>query len=922
MTKVLRASSYVCLLAAGLAWPALAAGAAPPSGAAAAPEASAAQPRRQPPPLPPEDSPELLRTVQVAFPNQGNVSSIDPQTYLYYMEVPNYRSLPSQNKWAPYTMETERIIQDDFQRLWDTGFLDDLWIEVVDEPWPNGVIGKRVIFNFEERERVKIVTFEGSDEVDRGDIETAMQENGLGMRVDSFLDLGNIKRVKGLVKFMFADKGYQFAEINHEVTELAGGPKTVQLTFHMDEGPKVFVEDISFVGNEAHSDRKLRGQMKNTKERWWLSWITGRGTYKEAQFEEDADRLVAYYRDEGYIDAQVGQPDLDYLEVAPDGESRGLRLRIPVEEGERYRVGELSFDGNDVVNSTGLSRLFQELEPGEFYSEGDIRDAFDTARELYGALGYYEMTLFPDLQPRNRPSAAIDVQADGNGDGDEAGDANGDGDDAGNGAANGNGNGGGDDAANGNGNGDGARAAEELPTHIDGSPVVDVTIRIQEGEQYFVNRITIAGNHTTHDHVIRRELQLVERGVFNTAGLKHSVRRLNQLGFFEPLDEEQAINIEKTEGADNEVDLTIDLTETNLNQLTFGAGVSQYDGFFGTVSFQTSNFLGRGETLGVGVQSGSRVRDINVTFTEPYLFDRNMSGSIGVFSRKIDWIGAYTEGSTGGTATVGVPLALFTRLFLSYSYEATSVGEVSPYFTNDPDYLQYNPFFADLLLLDSDGHRTVSKVTPMISMNTVDHPIFPRRGTRYQAGVDLAGLGGNSKFWKPVLEGIWYLPQTERITIGLRAQYQYLAAGDPDQIPIFERLWLGGEYSVRGYDIRRIGPTLSDRDPEVSDDNFRGRYVIGGNKSLLFNAEYQFSIADPVRIVAFYDAGQVQDFGHDFAMDGFKTSTGVELRFFIPMLNVPFRLIYAWNPQYESVYNDRYQQQEETVFRFAVGTTF
>ena len=921
MINALRASSYVWLLAGALTWPALAAAASPNAAAAAAAEASAAQPRRQPPPLPPEDSPELLRTVQVAFPNQGNVSSIDPQTYLYYMEVPNYRSLPSQNKWEPYTEETERIIREDFRRLWDTGFLDDLWIEVIDEPWPNGVIGKRVIFNFAERERVKIVTFEGSDEVDRGDIETAMQENGLGIRVDSFLDLGMLKRVKGLVKFMFADKGYQFAEIDHEVTELPGGPKTVQLTFHMDEGPKVFVEEISFVGNEAHGDRKLRSQMKNTKERWFLSWITGRGTYKEAQFEEDADRLVAFYREEGYIDAQVGQPDLEYLDVAPDGESRGLRLRIPIEEGERYRVGEVSFDGNDVVNSTGMSQIFSELEPGDYYNEGYIRQAFESARELYGALGYYEMTLFPDLQPRTAPSAAVDVQADGNGDGGEAGDGNGD--------NVGDANGGGDDAANGNngngngnGNGGGGHAAEELPTHIDGSPVVDVTIRVQEGEQYFVNRITIAGNHTTHDHVIRRELQLVERGVFNTAGLKHSVRRLNQLGFFEPLDEEQAIGIEKTEGADNEVDLTIDLTETNLNQLTFGAGVSQYDGFFGTVSFQTSNFLGRGETLGVGVQSGSRVRDINVTFTEPYLFDRNMSGSLGLFSRKIDWIGAYTEASTGGTATVGIPLALYTRMFLSYSYEATSVGEVSPYFTDDPNYLQYNPFFADLLLLDSDGHRTVSKVTPMISMNTVDHPIFPRRGTRYQAGVDLAGLGGNSKFWKPVLEGIWYLPQTERITIGLRAQYQFLAAGNPDQIPIFERLWLGGEYSVRGYDIRRIGPTLSDRDPELAADNFRGRYVIGGNKSLLFNAEYQFSIADPVRIVAFYDAGQVQDFGQDFAMDGFRTSTGVELRFFIPMLNVPFRLIYAWNPQYESVYNDRYQPQEETVFRFAVGTTF
>lgn len=894
MMTAMRAITFVCLLGAAVLWP----------------WPAAAQPQ----PLPPEDSPPLLRTVQVAFPTQGNVSSIDPQTYLYYMEVPNLRSLPSQERWMPYDLDTERVIREDFRRLWDTGFLDDLWIEVVDEPWPNGVVGKRLIYNFEERQRVKVVTFDGSDEVDRGDIETAMQENGLGIRVDSFLDLGQIKRVKSLVQFMFADKGYQFAEIDHEVTEIPGGPKSVQLTFNMDEGPKVFVEDIEFLGNEAYSDGKLSGQMKNTKERWWLSWITGRGTYKEAQFEEDADRIIAFYRDEGYIDAQVGQPDLEYLEVAPDGESRGLHLRIPVEEGERYRVGDVSFDGNDVINELGLSELFRDLEPGEYYSEGDIRDAFEAAREVYGALGYYEMTLFPDLQPRNRPVAEMA------GDGETPADADADAE----GAANGNGNGGSHANGNGdgqaNGNGDGAHEAPERPTHLSGNPIVDVTIRIQEGEQYFVNSITIAGNHTTHDNVIRRELQLVERGVFNTAGLKHSVRRLNQLGFFEPLDEEQAIGIEKTEGVENEVDLTLDLTETNLNQLTFGAGVSQYDGFFGQVSFQTSNFLGRGETLGVGVQSGSRVRDINLSFTEPYLFDRNMSGSIGLFSRRIEWIGAYTEESTGGTMTVGVPLALYTRLFMSYSYEATSVGDVNPYFRQDDSYLNYNPFFQDLLLLGSDGRRTVSKVTPMISMNTVDHPIFPRRGTRYQAGVDLAGLGGNSRFWKPVLEGIWYLPQSERITVGLRAQYQYLAAGDPDQIPIFERLWLGGEYSIRGYDIRRIGPTLGEIDSTV--EGYQARYVIGGNKSLLFNAEYQFSIADPVRIVAFYDAGQVRDFGDSFAMDAFRTSTGVELRFFIPMLNVPFRLIYAWNPQYESVYNDRYRQQEETVFRFAVGTTF
>ena len=141
-------------------------------------------------------------------------------------------------------------------------------------------------------------------------------------------------------------------------------------------------------------------------------------------------------------------------------------------------------------------------------------------------------------------------------------------------------------------------------------------------------------------------------------------------------------------------------------------------------------------------------------------------------------------------------------------------------------------------------------------------------------------------------------------------------------MPVFERLWLGGEFSIRGFDIRRVGPTVGDLNPEVNPNSFQARTVVGGNKSLLFNGEYQITIAQPVRFVLFYDTGQVQDFGRKFDVDSFKTSTGIELRFFMPVLNVPFRLIYAWNPQRDNVFDDRFEPQKETVFRFAVGTTF
>ena len=847
--------------------------------------------------LPPDDSDPLVRTVELNFDSQGGASSVDLETYLYYMEITNHISAPSQGRWVPYTNEVEQVLVEDFRRLWDTGFLDDLSIDVVDEPYSNGVIGKHITFRFEERARVKIYTFEGSEELDRADIDTAMSENGMSIRLDAFLDQRMIQQVEALLRTMFSAEGYPFAEVSHELSDLPGGPKVVQLTFNMSEGSKVHIEEIDFVGNEDLSDGELKSQMEQIKERWWLSWMTGRGTYKEALFEEDADRIVAHYLERGYIDARVGSPQTDYLDVSEDGKNRGMRLRIPVNEGERYRIGDLRFDGNELLTDYGVTQIFDEIVEGAYYSQRQIVEAIEAAREAYGARGYTEFTAFPDLQRRTSAEYAVgaDVEPVSSDLGEE--------------------------------NETRQEPAEDpyahlqRPTHLDGAPVVDVTMRMEEGEQQFVNRITFVGNESTHDEVIRREVQLLENGVFNTTALQNSIRRLNQLGYFEPVDE-SAVEIVNVEGEENEVNLNVQLIETNLNQLTFGAGVSQFDGLFAQLSFATTNFLGRGETLSVGFQNGSRLRNINLGYSKPYMFGKNLSAGANVFSRRVEWIGAYSEDSYGGSMTLGAPLALFTRMFLTYSYEATSVGDVNPALAEDPNIWAMNPFFADSLMLSTQGRRTVSKIAPSLRHNTVDHPIFPCSGTSYSATMEFAGLGGSTTFYKPILEGVWYLPQSRRTIIGIRTQYQHIASGAPDTIPIFERLWLGGEFSMRGFDIRRVGPTVADMDPSVDPDSYQGKMVMGGNKSLLFNGEFQFVVAQPVRIVYFYDTGQVQDFGQKFALDQFKTSTGVELRFFMPVLNVPFRLIYAWNPQREGIYNDRFEVQEETVFRFAIGTTF
>ena len=254
--------------------------------------------------------------------------------------------------------------------------------------------------------------------------------------------------------------------------------------------------------------------MKENKEPGMFGFITGQGTYQETKFEEDAEKVVEYYLDRGYINARVGSPDINILQDSGDGKKRCVQLRIPVEEGRRYRVGDFNFDGNTVVKSEALRPLFKMRE-GEFYAQKEIRKGLEKAREVYGTGGYFEFTGFPDLKPRDM----VDTDGDGQPDtpADVAGGTATDGKPSANGSTNGKG------ATN------GARAAAA-------PPIVDVTMRMQEGEQFFVNRITFVGNTTTRDNVIRREIRLLEGGVFNTEALKYSIKRLNQLGYFKNLE--------------------------------------------------------------------------------------------------------------------------------------------------------------------------------------------------------------------------------------------------------------------------------------------------------------------------------------------------------------------------------------------------
>lgn len=750
-------------------------------------------------------------------------------------------------------------IKDDFRKLWETGFLDDMTVEAVD-----GREGKVVIFNVVERRRIQIVDYRGSDVLSQSEITDALEELDVQLRIDSFYDYSKAKRVEEVIEKLLAEKGRPFGDVTHAERSLGGA--STQVTFTVDDGPKAYVKEITFSGNEVFDDGDLRGAMKKIKERgfWNLSWIKGSATYTDEKWgggdedEGDRSRLQDYYLDRGYVTASIGEPQISYT----DGKSgffkkrpvKWMHVDIPVTEGDQYTIGDVEFEGLTVFREEALRPLFK-LHEGEVYQEKRIKKGYEKLQEIYGAQGYIQWTSLTKREPDPERK------------------------------------------------------------------VVDVTLSMQEDERYYVGRIDFKGNYATRDKVIRREVYLTEGDIFSTEALKQTIQRVNQLGYFKPIEEAPAIR--PSDRGENHLDVTLNVEEQNRNTFTFGGGVSGLEGFFINASFATQNFLGKGETFQISAQSGRRTKLYQVAITEPYLFDRPITAGIDLFRRRLTYqtfveqqVQGYTDERTGLGFVVGLPVSRWTRAFLNYNYEVINVS-ISDIPEDQIDLRTSSPFLpaSSAFYYYPEGKQRVSKLAPSLVHNTVDNPWQPNAGARYTLMTQIAGgpLGGELDFLKPRVELVRYFPHTRKTSLGMRLEAAWLKAYgdsaliDPETgrnaLPFYERYYLGGENQIRGYNLRSVGPR---------DDNGN---LLGGNKYLLFNAEYYLNIGGPLRFLFFFDAGQAFLEGDSLNFKDMRTSAGAEFRFLMPVLNVPFRLIYAWNLNRDTF-------QPRTAFKFAVGTTF
>jgi outer membrane protein insertion porin family len=425
--------------------------------------------------------------------------------------------------------------------------------------------------------------------------------------------------------------------------------------------------------------------------------------------------------------------------------------------------------------------------------------------------------------------------------------------------------------------------------------IVNVTFNVNEGEVAYLNRLEFRGNTYTKDKVIRREMIMREGDRFSFSMFKNSILRIKQLGL---VDLEKDPDIKPNAADPTKMDVQVNVKEMQRNNIQFTAGYSGYEGMFVAFSYSTVNFLGAGETLELGIQQGKLVKNYSFGFSEPYLFDKPITAGFNVYSRRTDYstYGLYKQNMKGIDLTLGTRLVEYWRVSMTYSLQKVQMDYPAG------SYYQ--------LLYGQYGNYYESAITPTIWRSTVDSPLTPTRGTSYSASLKFAGqfLGGEVSMIKPTLEFVHYQPILGRgpkaHVLGVHAQGIYIGQLGNSLIPYWEKVFLGGERSIRGYEVYSIGP----RD--------RNGYMIGGTKSLLFNVEYIIPVGGPLYAIFFYDRGNTVLANESITWSDMYSSAGLEARLFIPALRVPFRLIFAYNNK------KIYPSDSDFAFRFAVGTTF
>lgn len=639
----------------------------------------------------------------------------------------------------------------DVRSIFKQGFFRDVQVLIEETP-----AGLRVIFEVEESPIVREIAVSGNENLDGEKIKEALTLT-TGAPLDYPLLRENAERVKAL----YRSEGYYLATVGFEIDEIT--PGSIAVSFNVEEKEKLKLRKIEFTGNEAYSDSELSADFSTktwTFYSWATSWFDRTGTYSEPIFLRDLRLVEKKYADNGYVQFQVGEPEV----IANE---EGLFLKVQIVEGPQFSVGVLTVEGDETIDLEALRKKIR-LDEGAVFNRSNLTADVETLEAHYTDRGFF----FANVNPITQTD-------------------------------------------------------QEALT-------VDVQFVVEKGPLYFVRNIDVHGNTRTVDSVIRREIRLVEGQLYSARALQVSSFRIRRLGFFEDVSFEP-----NTTEDPSQLDLDVNVVERPTGAFSFGAGFSSADSFIFTASLSQSNLFGRGYGANISADIGGNSNRFFISLTDPYFLGSTFSFSTTAFLTQVRF-DDFEQDQQGVELALGHPLTIDNRasIALRYGFSERRVKQNS----------SVNALAAPVSRQVLQGRQSTSRIGVTVSIDTRNDRFAPTAGYAASGGIEYSGLGGFSRFLSLEARAGYFfgapgwlferstfvistrigyaLPFNDTSDFDLVGQSSTICAdpsncinsGDLSQIdddvklPLTERYFLGGLGStrLRGYEGRSVGPRRSE----------------------------------------------------------------------------------------------------------------
>jgi outer membrane protein insertion porin family len=672
-----------------------------------------------------------------------------------------------------------------------------------------------------------------------------------------------------------------FDDVRLRVDDFEGGVKVV---FVVSERP--FVRDIDFTGNKKLATTTLQEKID----------LKLGSVYNPVDVQRARERLKEHYEEEGYFEAQI-TPE---VEKFADGD---VRIAFVINEGRRITIDRIVIVGNEGLKASDIKKVMLVQEREYFVLRGTVQrknleEDIDRILALYNDHGYIQarveshdialdrenarvvitirvvegpqyhvdqisitgVTLLPESEIRRQLKfksgdvfSRSTLRESVNGIADLYSTI--------------------------------GRASADITPRTDQVPAaakVNIILDIVEGPVVYVERINISGNLRSEDKILRREVPMVEGDLFTLQKLQRARQRIINLGYFD------MVNVTTTPGSDKtKIIVNVEVTEKPTGIFSIGGGYSSADSFVGTIDLTQRNFLGKGYEASIRIRAGALTQQGIISFTDPWLFDRPLSAGFDLYSTMRVYPD-YTYNSVGGAIRLSHPFAEYWRWHLGYRISRDNIGHISDGILS-PD------------LIEQKGTKVTSMVSGSLSRDSRDNYQSPSRGGQTGITLDVAGLGGDSRFVKLVGTTSYFKPIWFGHIISGRVEGGYAFGWGNAEVPIFERFFLGGPNTLRGWKFRQVSP------------HDETGFAVGGTTEILGNVEYLVPLPFGLRLAGFYDVGNVFASGTRPDFTELRSDVGAGVRWLSPF--GPIRVDYG-------IKLDRKAGEDLGAFQFSVGSAF